>query len=81
MEEITNIENDEQQYESKAIIATISATSRVSVKIKETFYTFEYTEKRDIPNVDGVDMELERLMLWETAHSEVDKQVNDVLTL
>ena len=60
-------------------INKIQATSRISTKIKETFYTFEYTEERLLE--DGDDVEKERADLWETCHKEVDKQVEDVISL
>lgn len=60
-------------------ITKIQATSRISTKIKETFYTFEYTEERAIEESDNV--ERERADLWETCHKEVDKQVEDVINL
>lgn len=60
-------------------INKIQATSRISTKIKETFYTFEYTEERLLE--EGDDAERERADLWETCHKEVDKQVEDVISL
>jgi len=68
----------EKKYESKAIINSIKATSRISLKVNETFYTLEYTEERLIPAVEGVDIEKERAILWDTVNAEVDKQAEDV---
>lgn len=68
-----------EKYVSKAIPVEITASSRVSVKIKETYYTFEYSEKRSIENYDRVDMDQEREDLWNTCHGEVDKQVKELL--
>lgn len=65
-------------YTSKAVINSIQATSRISLKVGETFYTLEYTEQRMIPDVAGVDIEKERQMLWDTVNIEVDKQAEDV---
>lgn len=67
------------KYISKAIPIEITASSRVSVKIKETYYTFEFSEKRAIENYEEVDMDKERQELWDTCHSEVDKQVKEIL--
>ena len=64
-----------EAYESKAIISTIKATSRASVKIGDSYYTLEYCEERVIPDVDDVDIATERAMLWDTVNSEVDAQV------
>lgn len=71
-------------YESRAIINKIQATSRVSIKVKDTFYTIEYTEERLIPpDEDGfvTDIATERQILWDTVNSEVDNQVQDILAL
>lgn len=66
-------------YESKAEITTIKATSRASVKVGDSFYTLEYSEERTIPQTDGVDVVKERSMLWDTVNAECDKQIEDVL--
>ena len=60
-------------------INKIQATSRVSTKIGDTFYTFEYSEERLIE--EGDDIEKEREDLWETCHEEVDDQLEDVIKL
>ncbi len=75
----------ETEYKSQAIPSKISATSRVSVKVKDTYYTLEYTEERTLPTdsitsqLTGFDIEQERKLLWDTVNSEVDRQVEDVL--
>ena len=58
---------------------TIRATSRISTKIKDTFYTFEYCEERQIE--DGDDVVVEREKLWDTCNTEVDNQVADALAI
>ena len=62
------------EYEPKAKITKISATSRTSLKIKENFFTCEYSEERVIPDVEGVDIEQEREALWDAVNAEVDNQ-------
>ncbi len=57
----------------------IRATSRISTKIKDTFYTFEYCEERQIE--EGDDLEEERARLWETCNEEVDNQVAEALAI
>ena len=42
------------EYQSQAVTTSIEAHSRISVKLNETFYTFEFVEKREFP-VDLVD--------------------------
>lgn len=66
-------------YESKATVTKISATSRVAIKVRDNFYTVEYSEERSIPNVEGVDMEQERLVLFDECNKIVDAQCNDIL--
>lgn len=61
----------------KMKVQTIRATSRLSVKVGNNFYTEEYTEERLIE--DGDDVEKEREKLWETVNDEVDKQVEIIL--
>lgn len=73
------------EYFSKSIPTLIKATSRVSVKINDNFYTFEFQEERAFPaNLveDGkVDFEKEKEMLWDEVHSQVDKQVSDIVSM
>ena len=57
----------------------IKATSRVSVKINDSFYTFEWCEERVLEPEDNI--EEERAKLWDTCHGEVDTQVEDVVNL
>ena len=55
---------------------TIKATSRLSTKVGESFYTFEYCEERQIEENDN--LEEERADLWEVCNTEVDNQLADV---
>lgn len=61
-------------YTPQAKITKISATSRMSLHIKENYFTVEYSEERVIPDLDGVDIEQERVALWDTVNAEVDNQ-------
>lgn len=58
---------------------TIRATSRISTKIKDIFYTFEYCEERQIE--EGDNLEEVRANLWETCNAEVDNQVVETLAI
>lgn len=71
--------SNDTNYESKAITTQIKATSRVSVKIRENFYTLEYTEERTVPQVEGVDLEKERELLWDKVNSEVDVAMEETI--
>lgn len=66
-------------YEIKGIPTEISATSRVAVKIKDNFYTIEYSEKRLISDIENANMELERAALFDDVNTIVDDQVKDIL--
>lgn len=68
----------EQPYTQKAVTSKISATSRCSLKIRDNFYTVEYTEERVIPQVEGVNIEKEREILWETVNNECDNQALEI---
>lgn len=74
-----------EEYFSKSIPTTIKATSRVSVKINESFYTFEFQEERTFPanlvEEGKVDFEKEKEMLWDEVHGQVDKQVSDIVSV
>ena len=74
----TNMSND-ANYESKAKTNTIRATSRVSAKIGEDFYTLEFSEERTIPDIDGVDLDREREILWDDVNYSVDVQLQDTI--
>ena len=67
------------EYVSHAQTTKIAISSRASVKVKESYYTVEYSEERAISDVTGVDIEKERQMLWDTCNSEVDNQIEDIL--
>lgn len=66
-------------YESKAIITSIKATSRASVKIGDSYYTLEYCEERLIPDVEDIDIATERRMLWDAVNAEVDNQIAETI--
>lgn len=69
---------ENNNYESKAVTTTIRATSRQSVKIHDNFYTLEFCEERTIPQIEGVDLEEERRILWDVVNTECDNQVADI---
>ncbi len=74
---------ENKEYQSKAITKIIRANSRVSVKIKETFYTFEFMEEREFPVdlIDSINFDKEKELLWDEVHYQVDKQVQDVMDI
>ena len=62
------------EYVSKAKTVSITATSRMSLKVKDNYFTIEYSEDRSIPDVDGVDLAKEKEALWDAVNTEVDNQ-------
>lgn len=73
------------EYFSQAVPTLIRATSRVSVKLNESFYTFEFQEERafpiDLVEEGQINFEKEKEMLWDEVHSQVDKQVSDIVSM
>lgn len=68
-----------ENYESKAVVTAIKATSRVAIKIRDNFYTVEYTEERAIPDVADVDIEKEQEILFDSVNAVVDSQAEDII--
>ena len=66
-------------YESKAIVTKINAISRIAIKIRDNFYTVEYSEERSIPDVEGIDVEQERILLFDAVNGVVDAQAEDII--
>ena len=74
-----------KEYESQAVTTSIQAHSRISVKLNDTFYTFEFVETREFPvdliDEGRIDLNKERELLWDNVHAQVDKQVQDVVEM
>ena len=66
-------------YISQAKVTKISATSRVAIKIKDNFYTVEYSEERELPNSESIDMIMVRDILFDDVNAVVDKQAEDII--
>lgn len=54
----------------------IKASSRASVKVRDSYYTVEYTEERSVDEQDNVDTEREKL--WNDVNSQVDNQIEEI---
>lgn len=65
-------------YESKAVVTTIKATSRVALKIRDNYFTIEYSEERSIPEDVDIDIDYERSLLFDDVNSIVDNQMSDI---
>lgn len=70
-----------EEYIPKAVVTEISATSRVAIKVRDNFYTIEYTEKRAVPDVEGIDMDIERDCLFTDVNNIVDRQAEDIIRM
>lgn len=68
-------------YVSKAIPKVIKFSSRASIKIKDSFYTFEYGEERQIDNFDEVDLDKEKQLLIDDCNKVVDNQIEEVIKM
>ena len=66
-------------YESKTKTTKIVATSRAAVKIKDNYYTIEYSEERTVPDVEDVDLSQERRILWDEVNAVVDDQIASIV--
>lgn len=67
------------KYTVKGRTTQISATNRISFSMrdnraKDIWYALEYTEVRDIPDEEGVVVELERKHLWEDVSKELGER-------
>ena len=69
----------EEEYVQQAETLKITATSRCSVKIKDNYYTIEYSEERLIPDMETVNIAKERELLWDTVNAECDNQIEDII--
>ena len=70
-----------EKYTPKAIVTEITATSRVAIKVRDNYYTVEYSEKRAIPDVEGIDVEAERIALFDAVNGIVDAQAEDIIRM
>lgn len=70
---------ENNEYVQKAVTSVIKATSRQSIKIRDSYYTVEYSEERIIPQeINDVDLEEERLLLWDAVNTECDNQITEI---
>lgn len=69
------------QYESKALPKIFGGVSRASVKIKDSFYTFEASLQKEFPagtDMSEVEMDQEWKLLYDELNALVDEQIDDV---
>lgn len=69
-------------YVQQAKTVKISATSKATVQIRNNYYSFAFSEERELPEDDSrVNIEKERELLWETLNAEVDNQIEEITKL
>lgn len=67
------------KYNVVGVPTKISAVSRVSLKIKDNFYTIEAAEERTLPiEQDDIDMDKEWEALFNEINNIVDGQAEDI---
>ena len=57
----------------------IRGTSRMSVKIRDNYYTVEFTEERSVPNNPNIDLEQEKQLLFDSVQDTVYSQVQEII--
>lgn len=70
-----------QNYIQKAIPKTIKFSSRASIKIKDSFYTFEYGEERQIDDFNEVNLDKEKQLLIDDCNNIIDNQIEEVVKM
>ena len=76
--EMNAVTAKEKAYIPKAVTTRLTATSRVSVKINDNFYTVEMSEERALNTSKEVDLEKEQQALWDSVNNSVDNQIIDI---
>lgn len=68
--------------ESYAITTSIKATSKCTIKVRDNFYSVEFSEERGLQEgLDEETLENERKLLWDAVNTSVDEQVADILKM
>jgi len=67
-----------QVYVPQGVPTKITATSRMSVKLKEDFYTFEAIEERTLPEGD-INLDYEWAAIFESVNKVVDAQYSEAV--
>lgn len=63
----------------EAKTTTIRATNRMSLKIRDNFFTVEWCEERTIPaDMSEADVAKERAKLWDICIQECENQCEDI---
>ena len=61
-------------------VTRIQATSRMSVKIRDNFYTVEYLEERSLPkNVGKTELGKAKAQLFNSVNATIDAQIEEIV--
>ena len=64
---------------SNLFTKSIKFTSRASVKIKDSYFTFEATIEKEIPpNFNHATLDEEKQILWDECNQEIDNQIAEI---
>lgn len=64
----------------EARTTTIRATNRMSLKVRDNFFTVEWCEERSIPeDFSEEEVAAERAKLWEVCVRECENQAQDIM--
>lgn len=65
-----------------AVTTSIKATSKCTIKVRDNFYSVEFSEERGLHDaLDEATLEDERRRLWDAVNASVDEQVSDILKM
>lgn len=59
-------------------IKTIKASVRIAPKIKDTYYSIEYSEERELIGDEQLNIEDERNALFDDVYNTVVQQINEI---
>lgn len=69
-------------YVQQGKTVKIAGTSKATVQINNNYYSFSYTEERELPEDDSrVNLDEERKLLWDTLNNEVDNQIEQIMNV
>ena len=57
----------------------IRGTSRMAIKVRDNYYTVEFTEERSVPNNLNIDLEQEKQLLFDSVQDTVYSQVQEII--
>lgn len=68
-----------EEYTPKAKTTKISASSSVTIKIRDNYYKVEFSEERELPTGEDFNLTAEKDALFDSVNATVDQQAEDIL--